>query len=585
MRDIGRTELLRGIGSPNGSLAEVRAAVAKRQVEAPPVWDPRAVVARAGDDARARHVFEADRLLNREVDFLGHRAGRSELYGLHYLTWLEPLVLAHLHTGDTRYARCFTRHFDDWFASRNLVAGQWPGLDVVWYSLGVWARAKLLVPALGVFADEPAVPDATFASGLATLLGGARWAAEEHDRYRPGNWQLVSAAELLHVASLFPDAPERSHWVAVGGARSVEHLQDDFRADGGHRERSPGYHVLCLDALQRAAVVSARDHGLDLAGHPAFARAHQWLAAMRTPGGWVPPWQDSSLVWPAELLARGRELWDVEDIPEAPPAEDSLLADSGYVVLRGSGPAAACCAVNAGEHVGHELESHSHAAVGDFVLSAWGEPLALEAGGPPDYDDPLYQGWYRSTPAHNMLSIDGRTLAEDRTIVLELDRLATPVRRVRVSHDGFGELVTRSIHFVDADPCYWLIIDELEAERPCVWSILAASPWVRVDGGFRADRRRTSLTVVAPDARLRPEIETGTGLVPGPGAGSYETLHALRLRGTTSRVAVLVAPGQADDGRVWSVRRQGTGWQVSDGHVADLLLPDSWERTTLGGAA
>jgi hypothetical protein len=583
MRDIDERDLLFGLGHAGCSIGQVRRSLVERLRAAPPVWDLRVAATQASRAARAQHIEAAEQVVRRHVDFLSSSAGRSGLYGLHYLTWLEPVVLAHLHTGDPRYGQAFARHFRDWFASRNDVVGEWHGLDVVWYSLGVWARARLLVQALAAFGEEPTVSDETIADVLATLLGGARWAAEEHDEFRPGNWQLVCAAELLHVASVLPDAPENGDWVGVGHARTLDHLDQDFTSDGGHRERSPGYHSMCLDALQRAAVVSGRDFGLPLATHPMFARAHHWLAAMTTPGGWVPPWQDSTVVWPAEMLARGHALWGESVVPASVPTEDSILAESGYGVLRGREPANAYLAVNAGAHIGHELESHSHLAVADFVVAADDQPLALEAGGPPTYDDPTYQSWFRAPLAHNMLTIDGVKVSESRAVHLEVDQPARSVRRMRVVHDAFGDAVTRSIYFVDADPCYWVIVDQLTVARPWTWSILAPAPWERSTTGFCSGHPR-SLVVVPVDRALRHELDTGPGLVPTSGGGSYGTLHALRLHGESAEVAVLLAPDAHDQVSAWSIDRRSAGWRVSSGRTVDHLGADTWERRSAMGA-
>ncbi|WP_116950397.1 heparinase II/III family protein [Jiangella endophytica] len=581
MRHISRTDLLAGIGAADADLPEVRHRLARRVAAHPPVWDPRRRADELDDDALAEEIAAADELLERHTDFLSPQAGRSGLYGLHYLGWLRPLVTAYLATGDDRYAAGFARHFDDWYASRDDVVGEWPGLDVVWYSLGVWARATVVAPAVSAFAETDAMPDDTMAAALATLLGGARWAAEEHEAFRPGNWQLVCAGELLHVAGLLHEAPEAPHWVDVGRARLVEHLDRDFYADGGHLERSPGYHALCLEALQRAAVVARRDHGFDLAVHPTFRAAHRWLAEMATPAGWVPPWQDSGTVWPGEALERAAGILPGSGVDE--PARRSVhLADSGYVVLRGDGPSSPFLALNAGPYVAHELESHSHLAATDVVLSAWRAPLALEAGGPATYDDPRYQDWYRSPWSHNTVTLDGHEMSEDRDAAVVVADLDGPVQVVVAQHDGYPLRVTRRVLFVSAEPGYWLFSDRVDGEAPATWSILAPRPWLAHAGGFRSEGA-PFLSVVPADPPGQVVTETGPGQVPGAGAASYQELTALRLRSATGRFDVLLAPGREAGEPAWSLRRAGGGWLVENGLVADRLTDGLWERRTSSG--
>ena len=567
MRQIPAADLLAGLGYPGQDLASVRALITKRT----PVWDPAAAArALAGTPAAAEAIAAADALLDRDVDFVSPEHGRSGLYALHYLLWTKPLVTGYLLTGDEAYPACFDRLFDRWYASRDQVTGGWPGLDVVWYSLGVWARASVLVPALATFAGSPWLRDETVAAALATLLGGARWSAEEHDEFRPGNWQLVCAGELLHVAAFLPDAPEAAGWAATGRARLTEHLDLDFYPDGGHHERSPGYHELCLQALQRAAAVSRRDHGFALDDHPAYVAAHDWLATMTTPGGWVPPWQDSTTVWPAELLSRG-------SVDPPPGDAGTHLVSSGYVVLRGPDT---YLGLNAGRYVEHELESHSHLAVTDFVASAWGAPLALEAGGPPTYDDPEYQSWYRDPRAHNVVTVDGHQISTDRRVAVDGTQLTGPVQAVAVHHHGYPVQVSRRIIHVTADPAYWLVSDRVEGEAAATWSILAPDGWQLAGAGFRSTGR-PGLTVLPAGGVPPCSIDQGPGQVPADGSAEFRTLHALRLRSAAGRFDVLLVPQR--DEQPWQIRPLPGGWEISGSGVTDTLIGRQWQRRTAAG--
>lgn len=581
MRHIGRTDLLAGLGQPDADIATLRRLVAERAAVNPAVWDPagraRAI---AGTPAADAELAAADEVLRREVDFTAPSQGRSGLYGLHYLQWLRPLVIGYLLTGDDRYPAAFGRHFDAWYAARDGVTGGWPGLDLVWYSLGVWARATLLVPALEVFATARGLRDETVASAFATLLGGARWAAEEHDAFRPGNWQLVCAAELLHVAAFLAEAPEAGEWVATGQARVLEHLDRDFYPDGGHHERSPGYHVLCVDALQRAAVVSARHHEFALAEHPAFAAVHDWLEAMTTPAGWVPAWQDSTTEWPAEVLERGREI--LGRPAGRKPHASRLLTGSGYVVLRGSAPQNGYLALNAGPYVDHELESHSHLAVTDFVLSAWEAPLALDPGGPASYDDPVYQTWYRDPRAHNMVTVDGHACRTDRRAGVDAVLLSGPVQIVAAHHHGYPCLVSRRIVQVDAEPGYWLVSDVVDGGHPATWSIFGPTPWERSGAGFRSTGLPVLSVVPAGGDAVNATFDEGPGQVPEAGAATRRTLYALRLHSASGRfdVALSASPAPAEP---WRMTRTSDQWRLENGRLVDTLTDHRWERWSVAG--
>jgi hypothetical protein len=438
------------------------------------------------------------------------------------------------------------------------------------------------VPALAVFASSRGLRDETAESALATLLGSARWAAEEHDAFRPGNWQLVCAAELLHVAAFLPDAPEAAGWVSTGRARLTEHLDRDFHSDGGHYERSPGYHVLCVEALQRAAVVSARDHGFALHEHPAFAAGHEWLAAMTTPSGWVPPWQDSTTEWPADLLARGSGILGPA-VRYEPSRTSRHLAGSGYVVLRGPAPQNAYLGLNAGPYVEHELESHSHLAVTDFVLSAWGAPLAVEPGGPPTYDDPVYRTWYRDPRAHNMVTVDGHSCGSDRRAHVDGVDLSGPVQVVAVHHHGYPHRVSRRIVYVGTEPGYWLVSDRVGGGHSATWSILGPTPWEPCGAGFRSTGRPTLAVLPADRDTMRVSFDEGPGQVPEAGSATYRTLHALRLHAASGSFDVVLTASSGPDEEPWRMTRSGHGWRLVNGRFVDALTGQRWERRTAAG--
>jgi hypothetical protein len=620
MRHIADRDLAAAIGLPGKGIERIRAVLSGRG-NLRPVWDPAAQATALGETEQRSELLAANALLEREVDFLSSEHGRSGLYGLHYLSWLRPLLLAYELTGDERFATGFGRIFDDWYACRDDVVGDWPGLDVVWYSLGVWARAELLVAALTCFGEATGLPDRTYANMLKTVLGGARWSVEEHAEFRHGNWQLLCAAELLHVAAFLPAATESVAWIDVGRARTVDHLERDFYADGGHYERSPGYHLLCLEALQRAAVVAEQHLGWRLDEHPRFTVAHDWLAAMITPSGWVPAWQDSPVVWPAVALLRGhyfhrrprtkalvREHLTAVEIhaamgvlptrpghdgpekefdaaPESTAEQASChLADSGYVVLRG---ARTYLAVNAGHYVEHELESHSHLAVTDFVIDAAGAPLALEGGGPASYDDPRYQSWYRAPLAHNMVTVDGERISTERQCVVDEFLETGAVTVLRMHHDGYSRRVHRRIVFVGAPPAYWLVSDSIEDTgatgdtTAATWSVLAPVPWERNGQGFTGVGA-PSLSVVPADRETTATFETGPGQLPVAGGKRYVDLHALRLHSARGRFDVLLVPS-AGDRDPWRLDRVGEGWRITGPSVTDAVTDTLWRRASTDG--
>jgi len=584
-----------------------------------PVRDPRRWAAYARGTPRAAEVLAAaDALLDRPVDFTDPGHGRSGLYGFHYLYWAEPLVNAYALSGDRRYADRFAAILDLWYESRDRVRGGWPGLDVIWYTLGVACRSQVLIRALHTLGHE--LKDHTWHRVVATLLGGARWLAEEHDTFRHGNWQLAGCAVLAEIAAYLPEFTEASAWAEVARARLREHLALDVYADGGHYERSPTYHVMCLGGLQNAAL---RDE--ELRAHPRLRAMHDWLLAMATPGGVVPPFNDSHLVHAGEPLLRGWHLYgdpaylaaarrflpddriaealawlEPRDLPAATPEPEPdasvALPYSKFVVLRAGGHHGV---VNCGPYIEHELESHSHHAALDVVLWGHGAPLAWEAGGPDSYDHPEYQTWYRATRAHNTIRVGDGDVGEDHDARVGVCALLPELDALVAEHDGWGAPHRRTVLLLRDEPVYWVVVDEHHAAA-YDWQVGALAPWSGDPAAGLHSGAGPGLLVAPvwpPEA-----VRTGAGPTRAPdgAAGSVETtLHTLALRYPAGRAAhVLVpyadAPPSVDvstaDGQVRVVHRDGVDLigdgcvvRTRDGRVtaaaawaADQVVHDGW---------
>ncbi|GAA1719605.1 hypothetical protein GCM10009765_79950 [Fodinicola feengrottensis] len=538
---IGPAELIDAFGEPAGTtdLASLRLWVAKTKNEA--LWP----AAPADDVALAA----ADLLRTAPPDVTGAGLGRSVRYGFHYLRWLEPAVRAWARTGDESYARSFEDLFTSWYERRDGLVGEWPGLDLIWYSLGTWSRAAMLLPALDSLMP---LSDECWGQVLATIVGGARWAYDEHDAFRHGNWQLVSATQLMHVGAVYPRLAEANQWVERGRARLVEHLEQDFSADGGHFERSPGYHHMCLTATTLAVAVDQRYLHTGLGDHPKVVAMQEWLRELTTSAGWVPAPQDSGVVW-----------------NEPHRGEDSvLLAESGYAVLRAHDDVRVV--VNCGPYVQHELESHSHRAVLDFVMDGWGRPLLWEAGGPPDYDVPDYQSWFQSARGHNTVVVDGQDVGADRDAVVETFVESPEATVLAGRRGGNGVVHRRRFVLVRTDPAYLVVRDEIEGGGQYDLLLHAPRPW--------HDWRAGDVRVWVADAEdATVTFSEGRSRIPDPltRTADFGPLHTLTVSRPRGEFLTVIVPAAAG---TWAFSAAGDEVRVVHPYGTDTVTPSGVVR-------
>ncbi len=192
--------------------------------------------------------------------------GKNGKYGFNYWGgWSTSLIQANQMTGDAKYLDAFEELFNQWYEQRNHIHGEIPGLDVVYYELGLGLRCR---PFLQFYCS--AKPQAaTHEHMLKAMLGSARWLYEEENRqYRGGNWQIMGSFGLAWIGAMLPEFSDADEWVRMGSERIEQHVDADFFPDGCHSERVPSSYMLVAyrDPRNLAALLRDRPEYADISG-------------------------------------------------------------------------------------------------------------------------------------------------------------------------------------------------------------------------------------------------------------------------------------------------------------------------------
>jgi uncharacterized heparinase superfamily protein len=226
-------------------------------------------------------------------------------------------------------------------------------------------------------------------------------------------------AQVEHVRANL--APERNHrtlelyalfvaGLALPGREALatealellgENLAPDFRADGVHREASTHYHAIALRSLLGARE-NARRHALPLPDgyERRLARALRFLVHATRPDGTIPALSDADTGDYRSLSALGRDLLD----PAEPPG--ASFPDGGYHVQRSGWDSDAAFLIFDCGPLGDG--GHGHYDLLSFEAHAGGRALVLDPGrGSYSEAPPNLRRWFRSTAAHNTVTVDG----------------------------------------------------------------------------------------------------------------------------------------------------------------------------------
>ncbi len=441
--------------------------------------------------------------------------GQSGQYGFHYLKWLAPVMRQYVLSGSAKYRDCFTDIIKQYYDQRAKIIRRIPGLHPVYYELGAWAKATLILPAYAFLAGDPAVGADVREAMLKLLLGFARSLyCIQKGGYRPGNWQIVGCQSLYAIGAAFPEFRDSAGWRRRAEDILDEHARNDFFADGGHHERCWGYGHMSLHAMS-LFYQSALRHGYMDARRAAkwrsfLMRGYKWFATASAPGlmtlnygdggiASAQPMLDEALDLFPEKTYRGCEGNDglslpgtdrpafcrtglqdlsrsssraVSVLPEHPDikrkagalgvdlSRSDILRPSGYVFMRGGGSAAPFMSVNFGRFGGW----HTHDDLLDFTLWCFGMPLIEEVGRFESYDNPLTP-MFRAAESHNQIILNHVAMNRDKHEAHDVRWHSTPEYDLFSGwHDAFTRArIQRQIVFLKPDG--WLVYDVITADE------------------------------------------------------------------------------------------------------------------------
>lgn len=419
-----------------------------------------------------------------KVDF-NREVGQSGKYGFHYWGWSKPLNAAYVLTGDQRYLAKFDELFHRWYKQRNTITRGFPELDVVYYELGLGTRNRMFIEYYFLPYEKRSWQ--THERMLKTILGAARWLyeLERWEGYRSGNWQCHGSYMLAQIALVFPEFRDSQEWLDMALQRMEEHLWQDFFEDGGHSERAPRNYTLATYLTYRnlyyLLTMYRLREDLALQIRQRMGNTIDWWVSMLAPTGEVPAINDSHRgLFPTGILQDGAEFFKkpyvygvLRNLFGFPPKDSVLVLPSfssrhmpasGFSVMRTDWtPDALYMNINYGKWNG----PHTHNDMLDFEIYAYGRALAVDAGLGLTYDDPLYIPWYKSSQAHNMVTVNERNLARETTwgenVVWSSGALLDYFAGEHRGYASLGIYHQRQIAFVK--PMYWVMLDQLKCEK------------------------------------------------------------------------------------------------------------------------
>ena len=447
-----------------------------------------------------------------------HPAGRDSklIHELNRHQYLPRLARAYDLTGNETYAAEAVTQMEAWIAENP------PGIGINWQSsleIGIRAISWLWTVFL-------LLPSRSLDEAAAQRIGNSLFAQLEHiyrhtSLFSSPNTHLIGEATALFVAGLvFRDWRPSAPWLEAGAAILAQEAEKQILDDGVYGELSSYYHCYALDFYLQALIL-AEHNGFrfpELVRRKVVAML-QFLMYLTRPDGTIPLLGDDdggralalcrrtyrsfndALCVGAALFLRpdfkhqsktffeealwllGEEAWETyRGLKSEPPEGTHVFCPrAGYAIQRsGWGPFDYHLVFDFGG-LGMSTGGHAHADALSVVLFGQGQELLTDPGTFVYNGAPEWRSYFRSTRAHNTITVDGRDQAEAGGTFRWKTRMSSTGNRnleviesaqprkfmplcIEAEHDGYTRLpegVTHRRRLVYIPPEYWILVDDL----------------------------------------------------------------------------------------------------------------------------
>jgi len=377
-----------------------------------------------------------------DIDFRhdGARGDIKYVWEINRLHMLPALAAQFALSGEARYCAAIEAVLQGWHAANPPFGG------VAWASgIEVAVRAINILVTLDLMG--PALPEATRALAGQVLDASTFWLARFPSLYSSANNHLV--AEL---AGAYLIARARGGDGAGPRARLLAELERQILPDGAGAEQSPTYAaftcelvLLCAEAARAAGDPFPQDAEARLA---AFAAHVAWLG----PNGRFGDDDEGRVIalgpvrdYAGAVAAAIRAYCGQPEVAERPVGLRTF-AQGGLSAWHGAmnGREVALC-FDHGPLGYLSIAAHGHADALSLTLSVDGKPVLVDPGTYLYGSGGTWRDWFRSTPAHNTLNIEGRSQSSmagafnwsHKARAQLVDRQDAAHWRLTAEHDGY----------------------------------------------------------------------------------------------------------------------------------------------------
>jgi hypothetical protein len=383
----------------------------------------------------------------------------------------EPLGIVYRSTGDEKYAKEWIFEMRDWI--RKNKKGTYPDeQEFAWKAFVVSFRLNHWSGYFNLFLNSPNFTPAFLMEFLNSYSEQGNYVMANYTDI--GNHRLYEALHLMYAGSTFPEMKEATAWRKSGVTVLNQEIAKQVLPDGVQFELSPSYHIgtikIFLDAL-KIAKMNATDQEFPLSYRNLVEKMVVAVGKYSFPDYTFPLYGNSFLTNKAVMLKSYKD-W-IQVFPDNQAIEyyasegasgklpgdlSTSLPNAGFYAFRnGWNLNSTIMQIKAGP----PASFHAHPDNGTFELWVKGRNFTPDAGSfvyaNVGNQENAKRDWYRSTKAHQTLTLDNGTTLINKAKVSkwETGKTSAVLSYTNPSYTNLDHQRT----FLFIDQTYFILID------------------------------------------------------------------------------------------------------------------------------
>lgn len=432
-------------------------------------------------------------------------SSREWILRLHRHQWWIIFGLAYTKSKDERYTRAFVSQMLSW-VSNNPLPSYKNERSHAWRLMETGLRLRVSwIPCFALFFDSANFTDNAKLTMLRSIYDHAKFLS----LFKTKQNHLLRESNGLACAGIyFSEFKEAKSWKETALLRFDEELKKQINQDGSQIEMSIGYQWLVVDEFESIYELIQKN-GLKLPQENLSAwleKMYILLAYVIRPDGSFPEINDGFIRWGRERLTQAGQTFNRDDLlyigtdgkqGTLPKTCSINFSDAGFYVMRSDWTREArYLFFDAGPYGGH----HGHEDKLSIEVFAYGQSFIVDSGSYTYEKTDPYRAYFVGSQSHNTVLVDGlsqvrrwqkkhlspETGSKEEAIWIsqsDFDYASSSYR------EGYGLFrlkkqddlkiikgVTHSRRIIFVKPDYWIIVDNLEADKNHNYQVLFHVP-------------------------------------------------------------------------------------------------------------